>query len=110
MAQDFERQTLSQVGTSATALGSGVANSDDAVISIRMANVTSNAITASCYIHNGSANIYIVKDISIPTGSSVELIDGASRFVIQSSDRIWFQSSASSSLDVWVSIVDAIST
>ena len=44
MAQDFERQTLSQVGTSATALGAGVSNSDDAVVSIRMANVHSAAI------------------------------------------------------------------
>jgi hypothetical protein len=109
MAQDFERRTLPQVGTVATALGAAF-DSDDAIISIRIANVTSGTVTADCYIYNGSANIYLVKGISIPTGSSVELIDGASRFVVQNNDRMYFVSDTASALDVWVSVVDTISS
>ena len=109
MAQDFERRTLPQVGTVATALGAAF-DSDDAIISIRIANVTSGTVTADCYIYNGSANIYLVKGITIPTGSSVELIDGASRFVIQNNDQLKVASNTSAALDVWVSVVDSIST
>jgi len=111
MAQNFRRYTLDGVGTGATALPSaGVFDSYDAIISIRIANVTAVTVTADCYIYNGSANIYIIKGITIPSGSSVELIDGANRFVVQNLDRMYFLSDTASALDVWVSAVDAIST
>jgi hypothetical protein len=37
-------------------------------------------------------------------------LDGGAKFVVQSGDRIYVQSDTASSLDVWVSTVDAIST
>ena len=105
MAQDFERH-IARATNSATLFTS---NSDDAIISIRIANITAGAVTADCYVTNGGADYYLVKGISIPTGSSVELIDGASRFVVQSGDALKVASNTSSALDVWVSVVDSIS-
>ena len=84
MAQDFERH-IARATNAATLFTS---NSDDAVISIRIANITAGSVTADCYITLASEshanNYYLIKGITIPTGSSVELIDGASRFVVQS--------------------------
>ena len=111
MAQNFRRYTLNAVGTGATDVPDGSDfDSYDAIISIRIANVTAGTVTAECYIIDGSNDFHIVKDISIPSGSSVELIDGAYRFVVASGDRMYFKSDTASALDVWVSVVDAIST
>jgi hypothetical protein len=107
MAQDFERYRAA--ATNAATLFT--ADSDDAIISIRIANITAGAVTADCFIYDGSSvNYYLVKGITIPTGSSVELIDGASRFVVESGDVLKVASNTSAALDVWVSVVDAIST
>jgi len=108
MAQNFRRYTSNNVGTSAATVFT--ADSYDTIINIRLANILGTVITASVYINDGANDIYIIKDITIPSGSSVELIDGASRFVVQSGDALKVIASDDASVDVWVSAVDAIST
>ena len=53
---------------------------------------------------------HIIKNAPIPVGSSLELIDGGSKVVVQQHDEIQAKSSINNSLDVIVSAVDAIST
>ncbi|SVB91555.1 uncharacterized protein METZ01_LOCUS244409 [marine metagenome] len=112
MAQDFTRYIARDTGTSGATLFTS--DSDDAVISMRLANIHSGTITADVFVTLASEshanNYYLVKAISIPTGSSVELIDGASRFVVISGDRLQVDCNTDNALDVWVSVVDAIST
>ena len=108
MAQDFRRYTSNAVGTGAATLFT--ANSYDTVIGISLSNVTTNAITASCYINDGSNDIYLVKDVSIPAGSALQVLDGGAKFVVQSGDALKVISDTASSVDVWVSTVDAISS
>ena len=108
MAQDFERNTANAVGTGATTLRT--ANSDDAIVGITVANVHSSQITVEVYINDGSNDIHIVKDAPIPAGSSLQVLDGGAKMVVQNGDRMFFQSSTASSLDVWESRVDSIST
>ena len=108
MAQNFRRYTLSGVGTSSTSIAA--ADTYDTIIGIRLANVTSNMVLADVYINDATNNIYIVKEAPIPAGSSLELIDGASKIIMQSGDQLFVQSDTASSLDVWISAVDDIST
>lgn len=108
MAQNFRRYTLSGVGTSVSSITA--ADTYDTIIGIRLANVTSNMVLADVYINDGTNNIYIVKEAPIPAGSSLELIDGASKIIMQSGDQLFVQSDTASSLDVWISAVDDIST
>ena len=51
----------------------------------------------------------ILKDAPIPAGSALQLLDGGAKMVVQNGDRMFFNCAASS-LDVWVSRVDSIST
>jgi len=107
MAQDFTRYIARATGTGgATIL---TANSNDAIVSIRLANILGTPITADVYITVSAADYYLVKAISLPTGSSIELIDGGSRIVLISGDVLKVDCSDNSALDVWVSVVDAIS-
>ena len=108
MAQNFRRYTSNDVGTSAATLFT--ANSFDTVVGISVANVTTSAVNASVYINDGSNDIYLIKDAPIPTGSALQVLDGGAKFVIQSGDALKVVSDTASSLDVWVSTVDDISS
>lgn len=108
MAQDFERVRQRNVGTSATAVLS--VNSDDAIISIRCANTTTSTINIEIYVESGGSNYYLIKNCPIVSGGSLELIDGGSKIVLQNGDVVYAKSDTASSLDVWMSTVDAIST
>jgi|TARA_Y100001951_G_C11230925_1_gene234567 hypothetical protein len=111
MAQNFRRYTLNTVGTVAQDIPDG-SNFDtyDAIVGIMLSNVHTSAINVSCYINDGSNDIYLVKDAPIPVGGSLQVLDGGAKFVVQSGDRLYVVSDTASSLDVWVSAVDAIST
>ena len=86
MAQNFRRYTSNDVGTSAATLFT--ADSYDTVVGISVANVTASAVTASVYINDSSNDIYLVKDVSIPSGSALQVLDGGAKFVVQSGDAL----------------------
>ena len=111
MAQNFRRYTLNTVGTVAQDIPDG-SNFDtyDAIVGIMLSNVHTSAINVSCYINDGTNDIYLVKEAPIPVGGSLQVLDGGAKFVVQSGDRLYVVSDTASSLDVWVSAVDAIST
>ena len=108
MAQNFRRYTSNAVGTSAATLFT--ANSYDTVVGISVANITASAINVSVYSNDASNDIYLVKDAPIPAGSSLQVLDGGAKFVVQSGDALKVISDTASSADVWVSAVDDIST
>ena len=108
MAQDFERYIQRNVGTSAATVHTS--NSDDAIISIRCANTTTSTIQVDVFINDGSNDYYLIKNAPIVSGGSLELIDGGSKIVMQNNDVLKAKSDTASSLDVWASFVDAIST
>ena len=109
MAQNFKQIKMRNIGTGATDIpdGANFPSGFHAVIGINMANVTANPITISAYIAFSSANYYIIKDMTIPTGSAYA---HDSKINILSGDRLFFVSSAANSLDVIVSYVENIST
>ena len=82
MAQDFERHIARATGTSGATIFT--ADGDDAVVSLRLANIHSGTIVVDCFVTTGGNDYYLIKQVSIPTGSSLELIDGGSRFVLAS--------------------------
>tara|TARA_B100000424_G_scaffold123195_1_gene93384 strand:- start:2881 stop:3219 length:339 start_codon:yes stop_codon:yes gene_type:complete len=112
MAQDFKRFGDQDVGTSASTIHTS--DSNDAIISIRLANTTTSTITAEVFITSsvtgGSQDHYIIKNAPIVSGGSLELIDGGSKLVIQNGDVVKAKSDTNSSLSVWMSTVDAISS
>ena len=108
MAQNFRRYTNNNVGTSVAT--SFTANSYDTVVGISVSNVTASAVNADVYINDGTNDIYLVKTAPIPAGSSLQVLDGGAKFVMQSGDALKIISDTASSLDVWVSVVDDISS
>ena len=111
MAQNFKNQLARNTGTSPVDI-LAAADSFDTVVGIRLVNVhASSAINVSIYIiSTGPVTTYLVKSAPIPLGSSLELIDGGSKIILKSGDKITAVSDVASSLDTVVSYIDAIST
>ena len=109
MAQNFRRYIARNTGTSPATIFT--ADSYDTVIGIRCANIhASSTANVSVYINDGSNDYYLIKSAPIPVGGSLELIDGGAKFVVDTGDILKVVSSVASSIDTWVSAVDAIST
>ena len=108
MAQDFESTGI-LVTDSETAIYTS--NSDDAIVGLRLANILTTAITMDVYIDlaGGGTNYYICKNLSIPPASSVELVQGGAKMVIQSTDVVYGLCGTADGCHVWISLVDAIS-
>ena len=58
---------------------------------------------------SNTVQAYLIKDAPIPVGGALELIDGGSKIILQSGDKLRAKSSVTNSLDVVVSAVDTIS-
>ena len=108
MAQDFESTGILVTNSETTIYTS---NSDNAIVGLRLANILTTAITMDVYIDLAGAgtNFYICKNLSIPPASSVELVQGGAKMVIQSTDVVYGLCGTSSGCHVWISLVDAIS-
>jgi hypothetical protein len=107
MAQDFVRYSAQATNSASTIF---TANSNDAVIGIRVTNTTAGAITIDVFVTiTGPTNRYIAKGLSIPPSSSVELVTGGAKFVMQNTDVLKVESDTATSADVYVSVVDSIS-
>ena len=119
MANDFKRFCVPNVSASsnttlyAVPAGASSAALESIVIGITMANKTSSGITASIFIDNedGSNDVYIVKDASIPAGASLEVMSG-NKLVLQNDgtngDNLEALASAANSLDVTVSVLEDV--
>ena len=108
MAQDFESNGAQITNSNTTIFTS---NSDDAVVGLRLANILTTAVTVSIFVsEGGSTTRYLVKDLSIPPASSVELIQGGAKVVLQSGDSVEALSDTASAVDCILSVVDSIST
>ena len=108
MAQDFESTGILVTNSETTIYTS---NSDDAIVGLRLANILTTAITMDVYIDlaGGGTNYYLCKNLSIPPASSIELVQGGAKIVVQSTDVVYGLCGTANGCHVWISLVDAIS-
>ena len=119
MANDFKRICTPNVSNSsnttiyAVPAGSSSAALESIVIGITMANKTSTGISASIFLDNedGSNDVFIVKNASIPAGASLEVMSG-NKLVLQNdgtnADNLEALASAGSAVDITVSVLEDV--
>tara|TARA_B100001057_G_scaffold482633_1_gene558314 strand:- start:878 stop:1234 length:357 start_codon:yes stop_codon:yes gene_type:complete len=118
VAQDFERKIpfngSGDIAIGTTARTVLTSNGDDALIGIRLVNITNATIQANVFVTStasgGSANSFLVYKTPIAAGGQYEAIDGGSKIVLQNGDVLQVQSDTASSLHGWISFIDNIST
>lgn len=108
MANTFLRKTSRNIGTTATVIGSYTVGSSTAttVIGLTCANTTAAAITVDVEHNDGSNDTYIVKGATVPTGGSLVVVGGDQKVVLEAGDSVKVTSSAATSCDVIMSILE----
>ena len=108
MANTFLRKTSRSIGTSATIVGSYTVGASTAtnVIGLSCANRTTAAITVDVTHNDGSNDTFLVKTATVPSGGSLVVVGGDQKVVLQTGDKIKVTSSAASSCDVMMSILE----
>jgi hypothetical protein len=75
-------------------------------IGLTCTNTTGSAITANVFLANATANTYIVANAPISSGASLIPIGGDQKIVLITGDKIYVQSSAATSIDAILSIME----
>ena len=122
MANDFKRFAKPDVGTgtgaSATTVytvpaGAGSTALESIVIGITLSNKTAVGVTASVFLDNydGTNDVYIVKDATIPAGASLEVMSG-NKIVLMNDgstgDILKVSASSATSVDATVTVLEDV--
>ena len=113
MANIFTSTLTNNVGTTPSTVYT--ANTTDltsaTVIGMTVANQTGLDITASVQVvRTGGVTVFLTKDISIPAGTTLIPIGGEVKIVLLDTDSITVETSAASSADVTVSVLEITTT
>ena len=119
MANDFKRICTPNVSNSsnstiyAVPAGSSSSALESIVIGITCANKSTSGVTVDIFIDNedGSNDVFIGKNLSIPAGASLEVMSG-NKLVLQNDgsngDNLEALASAASAVDVTVSVLEDV--
>ncbi len=107
MANTFKNKGTSSIGTSDTTVytASGVTAT---VLGMTVANRTGSNITATVRVYDNSvgSSYFIVSGATVPTGGSLVVVGGDQKIVLEASDYLIVNASASSSVDAFVSVLE----
>lgn len=106
MANTFKNYFSKSVGTSAATVFTGPSATQSTVIGLTVSNTTASAITADVYITSGGVDYYVVKNASIPVGGALVAVGGDQKVVIEAADVVKVVSSAATSADVILSVLE----
>ena len=106
MANVFKNQFSKDVGTSAATIYTGPSSTATTIIGMTVANTTSSTITVDVYITSSAVDYYLVKGASVPVGGSLVPVGGDQKVVIETGDVLKVVSSAATSADVVVSLLE----
>lgn len=77
------------------------------IIGMTMANISASSVNASAKIvKSGGTDIFIVKDAPIAVGSSLVVVGGNQKLVMEDGDVIQIVSSVTQTVDVSLSILE----
>ena len=108
MATTLKSYPTANVGVTATTVyNPTTAGIQSTVIGMTLANTTTNSVTASVTLTSGATTMYIIKNTTIPSGNSLSIL-GEGKFIVEQNDVLQVVSSAASSVDVLVSVVEVV--
>ena len=119
MANDFKRICTPNISNSsnstiyAVPAGSSSSALESIVIGITCANKSTSGVTVSIFIDNedGSNDVYIGKNLSIPAGASLEVMAGNKLVLMNdgtNGDNLEALASTGSAVDITVSVLEDV--
>ena len=108
MANVFTRKVSRNIGTSLTSVGSYTVGSgvQTTVIGLSVCNTTASPVTVDVTVNDGTNDTYLIKGAGVGVGNAIIPIGGDEKVVLITGDSVKVKSSAASSLDVVMSILE----
>ena len=107
MANAFKLVTDTGVGTSAATVHTGASATETTIIGLTVANIHTAQIEVDVQLENNDGdNVYLIKAAPIPVGSSLVVVGGEQKVVMNASDVLKVTSNTASSADVAMSILE----
>lgn len=106
MANVFTSYANKNVGTSAATVVTVAASTQCTVIGMSCANTSASPVTVSAYFTRSAVDYYLIKDATVPVGSSLVIVGGDQKVVLTAADVLKVVSSAATSVDVVTSVLN----
>tara|TARA_R110002012_G_scaffold88030_1_gene217247 strand:+ start:97 stop:438 length:342 start_codon:yes stop_codon:yes gene_type:complete len=111
MANTFKLKTKAGIDASLVTLYTVPSSTTTVIIGLTIANVKGASVTADAQIVTASSSgenaddVYLVKNIPLPTGSSIEIMSG-NKIVLQTGDIVKIKGSTTDAVDALLSIME----
>ena len=111
MASTFKVKTSRDIGNSLTPVGSYTvpAAATATVIGLSLANTVTQSVSADVALNDGSNDTYLIKNVLVPKGSTLVVIGGEQKVVLETGYSIKVKSTNTSSLDAVLSVLELTS-
>ena len=112
MANSFKSKTDTAVGTSAATIYTCPSSTESTLIGLTVANIHTSQIEvdvqldASSRTSGAQDSVYLMKDAPVPVGSSLVVIGGDQKVVMEPGDALKVISNTASSADVALSLLE----
>lgn len=107
MANTFNNNAITSVGTTPTELYSTGAATKATVIGINIANILTQTVTCDIILENElSQAFFIVKGAVIPAGSSLAAIGGDQKLALTGNNRILINADNPNAIDGIISVLE----
>lgn len=106
MPNVFRNFHAKNVGTSPNTVYTGPSATQSTIIGMTVANVSNANINVDVYLTVGGVDYFLVKGALVPVGGALVPIGGDQKVVIEATDAVKVVSTAASSADVNLSVLE----
>lgn len=112
MANSFLSETDTAVGTAAATIYTCPASTETTIIGLSVANIVTSQILIDVQLDGSGRtsgavdSVYLIKDAPVPVGSSIVVVGGDQKVVMEPGDALKVTSDTASSADVVMSHLD----
>ena len=100
MANTFKNYTKASIGTTGQSVYTVPSSTTSVMIGLNLSNTATTQVTVDVLL-NGT---YIVKNVPIPSGSSLDALGG--KIILETGDNVVVESDTANSLDVILSVLE----
>lgn len=108
MANTFTRKISRNIGTTLTSVGGYTVGGgvQTTVIGLSVCNTSASPITVDVTVNDGTNDAYLLKGAGLGVGQALAVIGGDEKVVLIAGDSIKVKSSAATSIDAVMSILE----
>ena len=102
----FKNFFSKSVGTSAASVYTCPSATQTTIIGLSVGNTSNSPVACDIYVTSGGVDYYMVKAATVPVGGALVPIGGDQKLCLEAADVLKVVSSAASSVDVIVSLLE----